>query len=72
MANRSDFNSILPRKTKRMLALMAISLGMTKAEHRDQIRSFISAHESHRAAVKRRQTQKGNVDIDVTEVVPEL
>lgn len=55
-----------------MLALMAISLGMTKAEHRDQIRSFISAHESHRAAVKRRQTQKGNVDIDVTEVVPEL
>ena len=62
MANRSDFNSILPRSTKKMLALMSISLGWTKAEARDARKAFIAAHEHHKEVVKRRLSGKAPVN----------
>lgn len=57
MANRSDFNSILPRQTKRMLALQE-ARGYIKPEQAKTVRKlFIDAHK-HQVYVHNRRTVK--------------
>lgn len=50
MANRSDFNSVLPRQIKKWLSL--ITDPHERAEWR---KLWISAHAAHKAAVQRRR-----------------
>jgi hypothetical protein len=61
MANRSDFQSVLPRSIKKMIDLIP----NIDAHQRGEIRRvFIGAHSTHKEVVKKRLSQKGeNVDM---------
>jgi len=52
MANRSDKNAVLPRRLKRMIALMGIHEGWTNEREGVVRRSFIEAH-THAKSVQR-------------------
>jgi hypothetical protein len=61
MANRSDYNSKLPRRLKRMLTLTS-----SGDPHQDGIvrRLFIKAHEAAIQSRKKRLTAKTNVSAE--------
>jgi len=59
MANRSDYNSTLPRSIKRMLTLQS-----SGDPHQDGIvrRAFIDAHRTAKLVRQKRLSAKTNVD----------
>jgi hypothetical protein len=63
MANRSSFNSVLPRDVKRLIDLTpgdAHQIGELR-------RLFIDAHKHHKKAHQDMLSQKSNVDISTEE-----
>ena len=56
MANRSDFNSVLPRQIKKMLALTPYA---SKGEARRDRLDWIAAHTNHKYVVNKRRSQGG-------------
>jgi len=61
MANRSDYNSTLPRQIKRMLTLQS-----SGDPHQDGIvrRAFIDAHATAKAVRQKRLSAKTNVNLE--------
>ena len=68
MANRSDFNSVLPRSIKKMLTMASIRQGWTKAEAREARLDFIAAHTHHKRIRQMRLSSKSE---EITEATPE-
>jgi hypothetical protein len=61
MANRSDYNSALPRSIKRMLSLQS-----SGDPHQDGVvrRAFIEAHDTARKVRSKRLAAKTNVNVE--------
>jgi hypothetical protein len=64
MANRSDFNSVLPRQIKKMLALTPYA---SKGEARRDRLDWIAAHAHHKQVNNRRRSQGGSNNSDTEE-----
>ncbi len=63
MANRSDFNSVFPRRYKRMLALQQIKEPFKNAdEYGATKRLWIEAHKHAKWARNQRLVSRSNVD----------
>ena len=67
MANRSDFNSTIPRSVKRMLIMMSINGGWSKNQLHREFQDWAKAHAHHKEVVKKRLSSKGsNADTEET------
>ena len=64
MANRSDRTSVFPRRLKRMLSLM--SHDIDSHEEGNQRRLFMDAHKSWNESIKKRMSNKDNVDTETS------
>jgi hypothetical protein len=68
MANRSDDNSVLPRRYKRMIALGVANGTIGAGQHEREVRKiFINAHAHARKVRNSRNTLVIGKDVDLSE-----
>jgi hypothetical protein len=64
MANRSTFNSSLPRDVKRLLLMSSVKGGWSKNQLHRECQDWAKAHAHHKEVVRKRLSMKGNVDVE--------
>jgi len=66
MANRSTFNSAVPRDVKRMILMASVKGNWSKNATHREFQDWAKAHAHHKEVVRKRLSMKGSSDVEET------